>query len=384
MARRASHTPRRFAIDGPPDDAPAEEVAAQLLEDWRRTRPDAEAWRGRERPADPAPAGEAGDAAEYRVERLTASGGPALRAAARLQAELTARAAEGWRLCAIVPAPPNDQLAIYERVPDHAEQAAAAGPSRSTRARRARKRAAGAREWDAARERFAVERAGDLAELVTRPSRRALRRPAAPEVRRRRATALALATVGVMLLAAVAFSGDDEPSLAPAVPSAQDSEPSRADRGAAATGGEQDIPRCGEVRTGGAPVTCATSTRVLTIGGLGRAVKVDGVKNRVLGVRHEPGAVVVRLGVRNESDAAIDLMDVPGRASLVAGSARLSPAAGVPSTIVTPGHAADTELRFAATEAFKAAALRRAGRADLGIGGIARAAVLRLVVPPAG
>jgi hypothetical protein len=386
MARRGPHNQRRFSVDRPPPtDPPTDEVAAQLLDDWRQARSDASTWRGRVPGSD---AADTGEGAEYRVERLEAPRGPALRAAASLQAELTARAAEGWRLCAIVPAPPNDQLAIFERLPEHDAAAPAPAPSRPARPRRSRRRAAAEREWEAAREQFAAERAGDLAPLVTRPSSRYRPPPGTAAVgRRRHAAALAIAILSVALLAIVLLSGDDDPRVVTLPPPARDAAPARPAEPAADAPAptERDLPRCRDVRpAGGAPVACTTRNRVLIIAGVGRAVQLDGVKHRVRGVSHADGVVTVRLGIRNSSDAALDLMDRPGRSSLVAGGVRLSPAAGVPSTIVAPGRAAETDLRFTTTRAFEAALLRSGGRADLGIGGSAgRTGVLRLVVPPA-
>jgi hypothetical protein len=382
MARRASHSQRRFSAEPSRPGPPPDEVAAQLLEDWRRTRPDAATWSAR---TDGAAAAAGADGIEYRVERLEATQGPALRAAARLQAELTARAAEGWQLRAVVPAPPHEQLAIFERVPEQAEgQAPAAAPARPARSRRTRRRTAGMREWESARQRFAAERADDLARHLRRPTRRYRRPPGGGEMRRRRATALGLLAAASALVGIVAVgAGPESPQSRRSVPPSE--APAETRRSA-----ERVLPACRDVPSGSeraGAVTCATRTRVLTIAGPGRSVEIAGVKNRILGVRRDAAAVTIRVGLRNRSASALDLMDMPGRTSLVAGGLRLGPPAGIPSTVLRPGRAAEADLRFAVTPAAESALARTGGRADLGIGSSVpgdsrRAAVLRLVVPP--
>ena len=102
-----------------------------------------------------------------------------------------------------------------------------------------------------------------------------------------------------------------------------------------------------------------------------------------------PGAIVVRVGVRNRGDRAFDVQDMSARAVLNTGGVRLAPAAPVPSDVVGPGRAVEAELRFATGTAAEAALAGASGRADLGLsdGPPARAkrlTVLRLRVPAAG
>jgi hypothetical protein len=386
MARRASHSQRRAAVERSQPGTPPDEVAAQLLEDWRQTRPDAVAGRPR---TDVAPAAAEAEGVEYRVQRLEAAHGPALRAAARLQAELTARAAEGWRLRAIVPAPPHEQLAIFERAPEQTEASEPApATARAARGHRTRRRNAGMREWESARERFAAERADALAGQIRRPSRRNRRPPGGADVvRRRRATALGLLVVASLVVGILATgAGSDEPpppSVPAPEPGARDAAPAprRAERPA--------LPACRDVPAGSErdrAVTCTTRTRVLTIAGPGRSVEIAGVRNRIVSVRRDAGAVTVRVGLHNRSARALDLTGMPGRTSLVAGGMRLGPPAGTPPSVLRPGGAAEADLRFALTPAAEAAFARTGGRADLGVGSSVpgdsrRAGVLRLVVP---
>ena len=391
MARRASHAQRRFTVDRPSPTPPGDEVAARLLEDWRSAPAPVPAPRQATTAVIPAPPqAEGADALEYRVDLLPALRGSAPQAAAALQAELGARAAEGWRLLAVVPSLTHDQFGVFERSAPTAGSEPAA-PARPARPRRSRKRAAGAREWEAARAQFATERAELMAERQSRPSWRYHLPPVPAVDLRHRGGAVAAVAAAAAVVVVLAFAGaasDDPPAPAPApdeprraaapVPPPAPSEPEQKPVLAC-----RDVPAGAEAR---AAVTCATSTKVLTIAGPGVSVELAGVKNRVLGVRREPGQIVVRVGLRNRSSAALDMMDLPGRASLVVGGLRLGPPAGISSSIVEPGRAAEADLRFAATTAANRALGRSGGRADLGIastraGQDRRAGVLRLTVP---
>src|SRR5687767_5402864 len=116
MARRASHSQRRFTVERPASAPPGDEVAARLLEDWRSAPTAVEVTRPPTTAVIPAPSPDGGGGRpEYRVDLLPALRGPAPQAAAALQAELGARAAEGWRLLAVVPSLTHDQFGVFER-----------------------------------------------------------------------------------------------------------------------------------------------------------------------------------------------------------------------------------------------------------------------------
>lgn len=324
-------------------------AATRLLEEWSKA--------GRRQPpfAGTEPNG-ADREKVYEVESLDDANLRPDEQAHAMKDLLGQRAASGWRAVSTTRNSDGVLLLVFERDPLSGRRAAEAGPP-PTGSRRPMSASPVKQPWPSPE---LLEASEPASVAPVEPSSSGHPQHGTRTTTRWAATAAAVAVLAILTILAVALRGADEQRATPA-PSAPPA--------AASSPAPPPCAKVPEAAVQAANVTCSSRSATLTLGVPGRPLVLPGLEVRVLETSRAPGALFIRMRVRNTTGERQEVGAPASRLYLTADGRRLTASPTDPPSPVAlaAGQARTVTLRVPVTGFRQRSRGRDVIRADLGI-----------------